>query len=401
MPKRKGLGLRDTSLTLEEKVARQTLLKCTVLGSALGLAIVFTPLQAKEVVVKIGHVAPLSGPQAHYGKDNEAGAQMAIDDLNAMKVQLDGGTARFELVAEDDAADPKTGAIVAQKLCDMKVKGVVGHLNSGTTIPASRIYYNCGIPQITPSATNPKVTRQGFDSTFRVIAHDGMLGVALAKYATQDLKAKRIVVIDDRTGYGQPLADIFTKAVQTNGAKVLERQYTNDKATDFSAILTAVKRLRPDLIFYGGMDAQAGPMLRQMKQLSIDAKLMGGDGICTTELMNLGGENVGTNVICAEGGMALSKMPGGPDFQVRYQKKYNAAIQVYAPFVYDATMTMGLAMKAAGSADPKKYLSELKKIVHKGVIGTISFDEQGDIKNGAVSINTYNSKGKTPITVIQ
>lgn len=357
--------------------------------------------QAKDVVVKIGHVAPLSGPQAHYGKDNERGARMAIEDLNAMKIQVDGGTAKFELVPEDDAADPKTGAIVAQKLCDAKVNGVIGHLNSGTTIPASRIYYNCGIPEISPSATNPKITQQGFDSFFRVIANDSMLGVALAKYALNDAKAKRVVVIDDRTGYGQPLADIFSKQVAANGGKVLEREYTNDKATDFSAILTSVKRANPDLVFYGGMDAQAGPMLRQMKALGINAKLMGGDGICTTELMKLGGENVGSNVLCAEGGMALSKMPGGPAFEARYKKEFNADIQVYAPFVYDATMTMGMAMKEAGSADPKKYLPKLRTINYKGVIGTISFDKNGDIKNGAITINSYNAQGKTPVAILQ
>lgn len=357
--------------------------------------------QANEVVVKVGHVAPLSGPQAHYGKDNEAGARLAIEDLNAMKIKLDGGIAKFELVPEDDAADPKTGAIVAQKLCDLKVKGVIGHLNSGTTIPSSRIYHDCGIPQITPSATNPKVTQQGFDSTFRVIAHDGMLGVALAKYAAKDLAAKKVVVIDDRTGYGQPLADIFAKEVEKSGAKVVERQYTNDKATDFAAILTSVKKANPDLVFYGGMDAQAGPMLRQMKQLGIKAKLMGGDGICTTELMKLGGDNVGPNVFCGEGGMALSKMPGGPAFQDRFKKKFNADIQVYAPFVYDATMTLGMAMKEAGSSDPKKYLPKLAAIQHKGVIGPIAFDKNGDIKNGAITINSYSDKGKGPVATLQ
>ncbi|MBU0782685.1 MAG: branched-chain amino acid ABC transporter substrate-binding protein [Gammaproteobacteria bacterium] len=355
---------------------------------------------AKDVIVKIGHIAPLSGPQAHYGKDNESGARMAIDDLNKMKIQLDGGTAKFQLIAEDDAADPKTGAIVAQKLCDMKVNGIVGHLNSGTTIPASRIYYDCGIPQITPSATTPKVTKQGFESVFRVIAHDGVLGVALAKYAADDMKAKRVVVIDDRTGYGQPLADIFTNQLQAKGVKVLERHYTNDKATDFAAILTSVKRVNPDLVFYGGMDAQAGPMLRQMKQLGIKAKLMGGDGICTAELVRLGGDNVGPNVLCAEGGMALSKMPGGPAFEKRYKERFKTDIQVYAPFVYDAVMTMGMAMKNAKSADPKKYLPKLKDIRYDGVIGTIAFDEVGDVLNAAVTLNSYGPKGKFPIKIV-
>lgn len=373
---------------------------CLVWVAPVWMALFTGTVAAKDVIVKIGHIAPLSGPQAHYGKDNESGARMAIDDLNKMKIQLDGGTAKFQLIAEDDAADPKTGAIVAQKLCDMKVNGIVGHLNSGTTIPASRIYYDCGIPQITPSATTPKVTKQGFESVFRVIAHDGVLGVALAKYAADDMKAKRVVVIDDRTGYGQPLADIFTNQLQVKGVKVLERHYTNDKATDFAAILTSVKRVNPDLVFYGGMDAQAGPMLRQMKQLGIKAKLMGGDGICTAELVRLGGDNVGPNVLCAEGGMALSKMPGGPAFEKRYKERFKTDIQVYAPFVYDAVMTMGMAMKNAKSADPKKYLPKLKDIRYDGVIGTIAFDEVGDVLNAAVTLNSYGPKGKFPIKIV-
>lgn len=369
--------------------------------SSIVFSSIFFPAYANEFVVQIGHVAPLSGPQAHYGKDNESGATLAINDLNAMKIYLDGQLAHFELVSQDDEANPKTGAIVAQKLCDLKVNGVVGHLNSGTTIPASRIYHECDIPLITPSATNPKVTRQGFDSTFRIIAHDGMLGRALANYAVNDLKANRIVVIDDRTGYGQPLADIFAHEVKRQGGLILERQYTNDRATDFSPILTAIKRLNPDLVFYGGMDAQAGPMLRQMRQLGLKAKLMGGDGICTLELMKLGKGNVGSNVICAEGGMSLHAMPGGAAFEARYRKTFDIPIQVYAPYVYDAVMTMGLAMKKAGSSSPDKYLSKLESINYEGVTGKISFNQEGDLKHGAVTINTYNNNGKKSLKVIQ
>lgn len=382
------------------KVACSRHLRQSLLFTSLLMAFSSGVASAKDVIVKIGHIAPLSGPQAHYGKDNEQGARLAIDDLNKMKISLDGGTAKFQLVPEDDAADPKTGAIVAQKLCDMKVNGIVGHLNSGTTIPASRIYYDCGIPQITPSATTPKITKQGFESVFRVIAHDGVLGVALAKYAVDELKVKRVVVIDDRTGYGQPLADIFASQLEAKGLKVLERHYTNDKATDFAAILTSIKRVNPDLIFYGGMDAQAGPMLRQMKQLGIKAKFIGGDGICTTELIRLGGDNVGSNVMCAEGGMALSKMPGGPAFEKRYKEQFKTDIQVYAPFVYDAVMTMGMAMRNAKSADPKKYLPKLKEIRHEGVIGTITFDTLGDVVNAPVTVNSYGPKGKFPVKVV-
>lgn len=372
------------------------------LGSLTGMCIFAAalPVQASELTVRIAHVAPLSGPQAHYGKDNESGARLAIEDLNKMKLQIGGKLARFELVSEDDGADPRTATVIAQKLCDQKVNGVVGHLNSGTSIPASRIYYNCAIPMVTPSASTPRVTQQGFDSVFRVIAHDGVLGVSLANYAVGKMGAKTFVVIDDRTGYGQPLADIFAKQVQAKGGRVLERHYTNDKATNFAPILTAIRRSNPDVIFYGGMDSQAGPLLRQMKQLGIRSKFVGGDGICTNELLRLAGDSIGEHIICAEGGIALDKMPKGPDFQARFRSRFKTDIQVYAPFVYDAVMTMAMAMRQANSADPKVYLPKLKTIRHEGVIGTVAFDDVGDIENAAVTIHTYANNAKRVVEVL-
>src|SRR6266568_6895659 len=222
-----------------------------------------------ESVVKIGHVGPTTGPQAHLGKDNENGARLAIDDANAKNIVIDGKKIKFELLAEDDQADPKQGTTVAQKLVDAKVAGVVGHLNSGTTIPASKIYSDAGIPQISPSATNPKYTRQGFKTTFRVVADDVHLGGTLGRYAVKELKGKSIAVIDDRTAYGQGVAEEFSKAVKASGGAIAETQFTTDKATDFTAILTQIKAKKPDVVFFGGMDAVAGPMIRQMKQLGI------------------------------------------------------------------------------------------------------------------------------------
>ncbi|HKX95759.1 MAG TPA: branched-chain amino acid ABC transporter substrate-binding protein, partial [Methylibium sp.] len=215
-----------------------------------------------ELVIKIGHVAPVSGQSAHLGKDNENGARMAIDDLNAKALVIGGKKAKFELVAEDDAADPKQGAAVAQKLVDLKVNGVVGHLNSGTTIPASAIYSAAGIPQISPSATNPKYTRQGFKTAFRVVADDVHLGGTLGRYAMGELKGKSIAVIDDRTAYGQGVADEFETGVKGSGGGVVGREFTTDKATEFSSILSGIKAKNPDIVFFGGMDSVAGPMLR-------------------------------------------------------------------------------------------------------------------------------------------
>ncbi len=241
-----------------------------------------------ELIVKIGHVAPLSGAQAHYGKDNENGVRMAIEDLNKQGFEIGGKKAKFEIVAEDDAADPKQGTAAAQKLCDAKVAGVVGHLNSGTTIPASKVYNDCGIPHVTGAATNPDLTKPAYKTTYRIIANDLALGSGLAFYAADTLKLKKVAVIDDRTAYGQGVADIFKKTAKEKGMTVVDEQFTTDKATDFMAILTAVKAKNPDAIFYGGMDPQAGPMLRQMEQLGMGkVKYFGGDGICTAEIAKL------------------------------------------------------------------------------------------------------------------
>ena len=359
---------------------------------------------AQDMVVKIGHVGPTSGGIAHLGKDNENGARMAIDELNAKGVTIGGKKAKFELVAEDDAGDPKQGTAVANKLVDAKVNGVIGHLNSGTSIPASKVYSDAGIPQISPSATNPKYTRQGFKTAFRVVADDVHLGGTLGRYAVKDLKGKSIAVIDNRTAYGQGVAEEFVKGVKAAGGSIVDQQYTSDKATDFTAILTQIKSKKPDVLFYGGMDAEAGPMLRQMKQLGIDAKFVGGDGICSSELPKLAGGAINDGQIyCAEaGGVDPSQQAGLDAWKAKYKAKFGIDVQVYAPYVYDALNVMVAAMVKAGSADPKVYLPVLAKTTdYKGVTGMISFDEKGDVKNGALRLFTYKGEKREQIAVVR
>lgn len=356
---------------------------------------------AEEQVVKIGHVAPLSGQIAHLGKDNENGARMAIDALNAKGVTIGGKKLKFVLLGEDDAANPQQATAAAQKLVDAKVNGVIGHLNSGTTIPASKIYNDNGIPQISPSSTNPKYTQQGYKGAFRVVANDGQLGGALGRYAATTLKAKNVAIIDDRTAYGQGVADEFMKAAKAAGINVVGRQYTNDKATDFNAILTAIKGKNPDLVFFGGMDAVGGPMLRQMKQLGLNAKYMGGDGICTEQLPSLAGDGMADGqVVCAEaGGVEEGQKKTIEKFRDDYKKKFGTDVKLYAPYVYDAVMTMVDAMQKANSVEPAKYLPELAKINHKGVTGTIEFDARGDIKNGTLTLYTFKAGKREQIAV--
>lgn len=368
------------------------------------LALSFVGGAMAQEAVKIGHVGPVSGAIAHLGKDNELGAKMAIEDLNAKGLSIGGKKVKFELVAEDDAADPKQGTAAAQKLVDSKVAGVVGHLNSGTTIPASKIYSDAGIPQISPSATNPKYTRQGFKTAFRVVADDVHLGGTLGRYAVETLKGKTIAVIDDRTAYGQGVADEFEKGVKSKGGTLVAREFTKDTATDFTAILTSIKAKKPDIIFYGGMDAVAGPMVRQMKQLGLKVKLMGGDGICTADLPKLSGGTVADRqVFCAEAGGVDGEQKKSMDtFRVDFKKRTGEDVKLYAPYVYDAVMVMADAMVKAGSTDPTKYLPVLAKTTdYKGTTGTITFDDKGDIKNGALTLYTYEGGNRKEVAVIR
>ncbi|WP_310626022.1 branched-chain amino acid ABC transporter substrate-binding protein [Limnohabitans sp.] len=359
---------------------------------------------AQEQVVKIGHVGPVSGAIAHLGKDNEYGARLAIEELNAKGVSINGKKVKLELVAEDDASDPKQGTAAAQKLVDAKVSGVIGHLNSGTTIPASKIYSDAGIPQISPSSTNPKYTRQGFKTAFRVVADDVHLGGTLGRYAVNQLKGKSIAVIDDRTAYGQGVAEEFEKAVKAAGGNLVSHEFTTDKATDFMPILTTLKGKKPDVIFFGGMDAVGGPMMKQMKSLGIKAKFMGGDGICTNEMIKLAGDAMADDqVVCAEaGGVDGALKKGMDDFGVKFKKRFNDDVKLYSPYVYDAVYVMVDAMQRAKSSDPAKYLPELAKTTgYKGVTGTISFDAKGDIKNGALTLYTFKAGKRDQIAVVR
>ena len=358
------------------------------------------PPPKPAVSVKIGHSAPLTGPQSHLGKDNENGARLAIEEANAKNLEIGGAKVKFELMGEDDQADGKQATTIAQRFVDAKVNGVIGHLNSGATIPASKTYSDAGIPQISPSATSPKYTEQGFKTAYRVMANDAKQGPALAQFALNTLKAKSIAIIDDRTSYGQGLADQFETAVKSGGASVVAREFTNDKATDFAAILTKVKSKKPDIVFFGGMDPQAGPMAQQMKKLGIKVRLLMGDGGCTTEFPKLAGD-AAEGHYCSLPGVPLEKMPGGTAFKDRYQARFkDVQIQLYAPYAFDATNVMIDAMKRANSVEPARYLAELPKTNFAGITGQIQFDDKGDIKDGQVTMYQFKAGGKEPVETI-
>lgn len=347
-------------------------------------------------VVKIGFSSPLSGPQASAGKDNQGGLQMAIDRLNSQGMVIGGKKVRFEAMMEDDQADPRTGVSVAQKLTDAGVKAIVGPYNSGVTIPASRVYNEASIVMATV-ASNPKITEQGFPYVFRVAASDTQLGGKMGLYAAKELKVKRVAIVDDRTAYGQGLGNEFEKVAKANGIQIIGREYTNDKASDFMAILTSLKSKKPDAIFYGGYAPQGGPMARQMKQIGLNVLLLGGDGICSPEMGRLGGEAIGPHIYCTQGGTVLDKEEGGKAFAAEYSKRFNRPPEVYAASFYDGMMVIAQAMKAANSIEPKQYAPALAKISYKGVAATYEFDDKHDLKQSPVTV--FQFKGGEPVAI--
>ncbi|AOK17514.1 branched chain amino acid ABC transporter substrate-binding protein [Burkholderia cepacia] len=368
-------------------------------GAGREAAVFAAPPASGVRVVKIGHAAPLTGSIAHLGKDKENGARLAIEEINALGLTIDAHPVRLELVAEDDAADPKVGTQVAQKLVGDRVVAVVGHLNSGVSIPASKIYSDAGIVQISPSSTNPAYTKQGFKTTYRVVATDAQQGPALASYALHALHAKRFAVVDDATAYGKGLADEFEKTVKAAGAQIVAREATNDRATDFKAILTKIKRDHPDVIMYGGMDATGGPFAKQAMALGIGAKILGGDGVCTDKVVELAGNAV-QNLVCSQAGLALSRMEKGADFEKKYEDRFHTPVQIYAPFTYDAVYVIVDAMKRANSIEASKVLAAMPSTDYRGVIGHIVFAPNGDLKEGAITLYDFKEATNTVLDVV-
>ncbi|TMH73501.1 MAG: branched-chain amino acid ABC transporter substrate-binding protein [Betaproteobacteria bacterium] len=348
--------------------------------------------------VKIGHVGPLTGGIAHLGKDNENGARLAVEEANAAGIKIDGKEVKFTFVAEDDQADPKVGTTVAQKLVDAKVAGVVGHLNSGTSIPASPIYNQAGIPVISGSATNPKLTEQGFKNQFRVVGRDDQQGPAIASYLASAKKPKLVAVIDDATAYGEGIANEVEKTLKAANIKVLPREKGTDKTTDWKAVLTKLRGRNPDAVFYGGMDATGGPLMKQGRELGMKAVFSFGDGACTDKMKELAGD-AAEGLLCSQAG--IPPQAASKKFLDAYKKKFNSDPLLYAPFTYDAVFLLIEAMKKADSSDPKKYLAELQKISYTGATGQIAFDEKGDRKDAEMTIFTMKGGKIEPIAVIK
>jgi len=354
---------------------------------------------AEETVsVTIGHAGPLTGGIAHLGKDDENGVHLAVDEANAKKIKLGGKTVNFVMMSEDDQADPKLGPTIAQKFADAKVAGVVGHLNSGVSIPASAVYNQAGIPMISGSATNPKLTEQGFKTIFRTVARDDQQGPAIAAYIANDLKLKKVAIADDATAYGEGLANEVEKTLKAAGVQIVTREKTNDKATDFKAILTKIKGRNPDAVFYGGMDATGGPMLKQARELGIKATFAYGDGACTAEMNKLAGDKAAEGMICSQAGIPTQM--ASKAFVDAFNAKYGE-IKQYAPYYYDGANLLIAAMQKADSPDPAKYLPELHKISYDGATGHIEFDDKGDRKDAEITIFQMKNGKVDPVAIVK
>ena len=351
---------------------------------------------AQEQVIKIGQTGPLSGPNAFAGKDNENGTRLAVEELNAKKIKVAGKTLKFELVSEDDQCDPKSGVSVAQKMVDSGIKYVMGPYCSGVAIPTSRVYDD-GSVLVSTVGTNPKVTDGGYKNIFRIVAGDNQIGTGMATYAAKVLKAKTVAVIDDRTAFGQGLAAEFMKEAKNQGLTVVAQEYTTDKSTDFSAILTSIKAKKPEVIFYGGYAPQAAPMVRQMKQLAVTAKMLGGDTLCSPEMGKIGGEAINDVVFCAQGGAMLDKSTDGPAFKAKYKKRFNQDADVYAASFYDQAMFVAQAMSKAGSIEPEKVSMEMRKGSYKGVAANYAYDDKGNMKQAPITVFTFKNTQLAPL----
>jgi branched-chain amino acid transport system substrate-binding protein len=348
--------------------------------------------------VKIGHAAPLTGQIAHLGKDNENGVRLAIDEANAKGITIGGQKVKFEMMSEDDEGKPDKGPIIAQKFADAKVAGVVGHLNSGVTIPASAVYNQAGIPMISGSATNPKLTEQGFKVTFRTVGRDDQQGPAIASYLASQYHPKTVAIVDDATAYGEGLANEVEKTLKAANVNVLAREKGTDKTTDWKAILTKLRGSNPEAIFYGGMDSGAGPMLKQARELGIQAVFAFGDGACTEKMKELAGD-ASEGMICSQAGIPVKA--ASKTFLDAYKAKFNSDPLIYAPFTYDACNLLIAAMQKADSVDPAKYLPELAKLSYQGASGKIEFDSKGDRKDAEMTIFTMKTGKIEPVAIIK
>ncbi len=343
--------------------------RITTLGLALGLACALAGSAAAQV--KFGVGGPITGPNAATGAQMKNGVEQAAADLKTILGQ--------KITAEygDDVSDPKQGVSVANNFAADGVKFVIGHYNSGVTIPASEVYQENGILEITPASTNPTVTERGMWNIFRTCGRDDQQGKVAGAYILAHFKGKKIAFVNDKTTYGKGLADETLKTIRAGGMKEVLNEGINTGEKDYSALISKIKQSGADLVYFGGLYTEGGLIVRQMRDQDVQAPLMGGDGITSDEFATVGGP-----------GVVGTLMTYGPDPRNRPEAKAVVAEfrnkgfepEAYTLYSYAGVQIIKQAAEAAKSLDPKKVADKMHSgMTFHTVLGPYSYDKKGDI----------------------
>ncbi len=351
----------------------------------LSVLAVSSPAFCKDDEAVIGLVAPLTGDQAYIGVGVMQGAQMAVEDSNIKGPVFDNVKLKFEPL--DDQHNPTQAVLVANKLiANPDAMGVVGHFNSSCTKAASSIYHEGRLAQVTPASTNPDISKQGFDTFFRVCPTDDVQAPAAASFVKNDLGLTRVVVLDDQTTYGRGLADQFEKKFKALGGEVLKHEGITQGEKDFMPLLTKIKSVNPELVFFGGIFPEMALLLKQSKKVGLNAQWMGGDGIFEAALVHLAGPGIAEGVHSTMLGVDPHAVPAAQDFVTRYEARYGE-IGSFSAYGYDAASVLIEAVRRAGKKDREAVTAELKKMKDfPGILGPINFDAKGDAIGKSVGI---------------
>jgi branched-chain amino acid transport system substrate-binding protein len=346
--------------------------------------------------VQIGFAGPLSGSSAQMGQSQAHAVELAIAEINARGIAVGGRPVLLKLLTQDDRGDIHTAALVANYLVRSEVVAVIGHWNTGASMPAANIYHAAGIPQIAPGSTGRQYTQNGYADSFRIVGHDDDGGRYASTFALQQLKARRIAVIHDDTGFGTMLANQFMQGLPDKGSAVVARQTISSKTSDFNAALTTARNTDADLIFFGGLGPQAAALKLAMRRAGVNATLLAADGIVSPTFLRLAGAD-GEGTFGLAPGQAQEKMAGWKKFQDKFIAAYGGPIELFAPFAYDAAYAIAAAIQQADSLDPPRIAAALHQLKYKGLTGTIAFDAEGNLLNPAYTIYQVRSGKWIPV----
>ena len=340
-----------------------------------------------EPVIQIGFVAPLTGDQAAHGTDMLQGAQLALEEARAAGEILPGY--KVELAPLDDSRSPAQAVSAAKRLAaDPDVLAVVGHLNSSCTKPASAIYYEARLLHICPVSSNAEISRQGFDTFFRICPTDDLQGPAGARYAIQKLGAHRIFVLDDMTTYGRGLANEFESAAKQGGAEILGHEGITQGEKDFTPVLTKIKSLNPDLIYFAGMFPEAALLLKQRLKLGITARFLGGDGLYEPALIELATPEAAEGMSLTTLGGDIRSMPSAQAFVQAFESRFGR-LGAYSWYAYESTRIALEAIRRAGRKDRLAVLAAMKGMgSYSGILGIHTFDSRGDTSLRTIGVYT-------------